>query len=171
MILRLTNKLGKKLGFVPTDMVPPSANPFADWTAHLFTAERVQHILVTNTASLYSMVMYGRGIPSDSIFIDRTIEYMREFMSYDNHGFIFERLIAPQVGQIYLSKTLNRRVTGSMNDLVRLAKFDLIERNLSPFDVSFQLNEAPMSMLGFMNPCEAFESLRVTHGGSANGNC
>ena len=42
---------------------------FADWSAHLFTAERTQYILISNTASLYSMVMFGRGITDDCRFI------------------------------------------------------------------------------------------------------
>lgn len=83
-------------------------------------------------------------------------------MSHDDHDFIYESLIAPEVGQVYLSKTLNRAVTGSMNDLVRIAKIQLTEHDMSPFDVSFQLNKVPMSMLNYDNPREAFESLKVS---------
>jgi hypothetical protein len=162
MIFRFTYKLGKKLRFVPFDTLPLHSNPFADWTAHLFTAQRVQYIIITNTASLYSMIMYGRGITDDGVFINRAISYMRDFMSHDDHDFIFERLIVPEAGRVYLSKTLGRGVTGSMNDLVRIAKFEMTERDISPFDVSFQLNMAPMSMLNYGNPREAFESLKVS---------
>ncbi|NOZ21562.1 MAG: hypothetical protein GXP25_10795 [Planctomycetes bacterium] len=45
-------------------------NPFADWPAHLFAADRVQYILATNTPSLYSMAIHGRGI-TDGPFICR----------------------------------------------------------------------------------------------------
>ena len=163
MIFRFTNKLGKKLRFVPPDTLPLHSNPFADWTAHLFTAQRVQYIIITNTASLYSMIMYGKGITDDGVFIHRAISYMRDFMSHDDHDFIFERLIAPEVGRVYLSKTLSRQVSGSMNDLVRIAKFEMTERAISPFDVSFQLNMAPMSILNYDNPRKAFETLKVSN--------
>ena len=55
--------------------------------------------------------------------------------------------------------TLNRSVTGSMNDLVYRAKAWLMEGNLSPQDASFKLNEIPMSALGHANPRERLKSL------------
>ena len=65
MILRVTAKLGKKIGIDPATRLDRDPNPFTDWTADLFRAGRVQYILVTNTASLYSMLMYGKGIIDD----------------------------------------------------------------------------------------------------------
>ncbi len=65
MIIRLTAKLGKKIKNIPSATLPPDSNPFADWSAHLFTAERRQYILVANTSSLYSVVMPGKGITSE----------------------------------------------------------------------------------------------------------
>jgi len=73
MIFRLTQKMTKKVGLPPLQAVPLDKNPFIDWTAHLFTAERVQYIIVTNTASLYSLVMYGRGITDDNRFFQETL--------------------------------------------------------------------------------------------------
>lgn len=60
MIFRLSQKLATKLkeGNLPT--VPLDSNPYADWSAHLFTADRTQYIIVTNTKALYSVVMYGK---------------------------------------------------------------------------------------------------------------
>ena len=60
MIFRLSQKLATKLKVAPSEM-PLDANPFADWSAHLFTAERMQFVILTNTESLYSTVMSGRG--------------------------------------------------------------------------------------------------------------
>ena len=57
MIVRLSGKLAKKIGESPTESLPQDPNPFADWSCHLFRADRVQYILITNTPSLYSMVM------------------------------------------------------------------------------------------------------------------
>lgn len=68
MILRITAQLGKKLGFTPSQVLPMDTNPFTDWAAHLFRADRTQYILLTNTATLYSVVMYGRGITDYSDF-------------------------------------------------------------------------------------------------------
>jgi hypothetical protein len=40
-----------KAGTLPT--LPLDDNPYADWSAQLFLADRTQYILVSNTRSLY----------------------------------------------------------------------------------------------------------------------
>ena len=159
MIVRVSAKLGKKIGSSPDRVLPADPNPFADWSAHLFTAERTQYILISNTASLYSMVMFGRGITDDCRFLDRVTSYMGRFLRADEHGFIFERLIIPRLERVSFSKALNRSVIGSMNDLVFQAQFHLIEGVMSPFDVSFRLNEVPLSCLEHVTPRASFQHL------------
>ena len=162
MIVRVSAKLGKKIHHTPEKSLPADANPFADWSAHLFTVDRTQYILITNTASLYSMVMYGRGITNDWQFLDRMISHMGEFMNDNGYKFIYERLIVPSMESVSFSKTLNRSVTGSMTDMVFLAKTRLIERKVSLYDVSLWLNEVPMSYLKHGIAQDAFEELSVS---------
>jgi len=168
MIVRVSGKMGKKIHVSPAKSLPADPNPFADWSAHLFTADRVQYILITNTASLYSMVMYGRGITDDSQFLGRITNTMGEFISDDGHTFLFQRLIAPSTACVAFSKPLNRSVTGSMNDLVFQAKVLLIEEEMSPWETSLRLNEVPLSSLKYANPREAFLRLKPSQdpGGS-----
>jgi len=159
MIFRLSQKLGKKIHVTPDVSVPLADNPFCDWSGHLFTAERTQFILLTNTASLYSAMMYGRGITTDSQFIDRALDCIRERMVADGFEFIYRRLVAPDAGTVRFSKALNRSVTGSMNDFVHCARFSLVERASSPFNASAELNGMPMSALKYGFPIEAFTAL------------
>ena len=84
MILRLTAKLGEKVGLLPETRLPLDENPFADWTGHLFRAERVQYIIIANTPSLYSLVMYGRGV-TDEHRHPRLIEIRRNGIRPGNH--------------------------------------------------------------------------------------
>ncbi|QDT48902.1 hypothetical protein Pan258_29490 [Symmachiella dynata] len=42
MIIRLSQKLAKKIKADPLVTVPLDENPYADWSAHLFTADRTQ---------------------------------------------------------------------------------------------------------------------------------
>ena len=160
MILRLSQKLAKKIKTTPTRVLPPDANPFADWSAHLFTADRGHYILLTNTASLYSTVMHGGGISTDNRLLDHGLSQIRELMVDDGQEFLYLRFVAPATGTIRFSKALGRSVTGSMNELVYHAKMWLSEGDLSPHDVAFKLNEIPMSPLGFANPRETLKSLR-----------
>lgn len=83
MILRLSTKLNKKIKAGTLKPMPLDDNPYADWSCHLFTADRAQYILMTNTQSLYSCVMFGRGITDDSRFIERALSTIREFMDDD----------------------------------------------------------------------------------------
>ena len=161
MIIRVSAKLGKKIHVMPTQSLPLDANPFADWSAHIFTADRTQYILITNTASLYSMVMYGKGITNDSLFLQRAISLIGDVLKDDGHEFIFERLVAPASSRVFFSKALNRTVTGSMNDLVYQAKSYLIEGLMSPYDTSFRLNAMPMGQLKYDNPREALLKLKL----------
>jgi hypothetical protein len=60
MILRLSQKLNTKIKAGKLSEMPLDENPYADWSCHLFTADHTQYIILSNTASLYSCVMYGR---------------------------------------------------------------------------------------------------------------
>ena len=80
MIFRLSTKLAAKIHEASKLSLPPDPNPFTDWSGHLFTADRAQYILLTNTASLYSVVTFGRGITDYSEFIDAALTAIREYM-------------------------------------------------------------------------------------------
>ena len=71
MIFRISTKLGKKIHVTPDKMLPVDPNPFADWSANLFDVGRSQYVLITNTISLYSVVMPGRGLRNNRLFLER----------------------------------------------------------------------------------------------------
>lgn len=62
MIFRLSQRLARKLKIDGLRSLPLNENPFADWSAHLFTIARTQYIIVVNTKSLYSVLLYGKPI-------------------------------------------------------------------------------------------------------------
>ncbi|MBA3480598.1 MAG: hypothetical protein H0T51_02180 [Pirellulales bacterium] len=95
MIIRLSQKLATKIGVKALQVVPLDPNPFADWSGHLFSADRTQYVILTNTASLYSAILYGRGITDDGRFLDRGPGAIREVMDNDGLEFIYGRLVAP----------------------------------------------------------------------------
>ena len=159
MIFRLSQKLTKKLKEGSLPALPLDENLYADWSAHLFTADRTQYVIVTNTQSLYSVVMFGKGITDGGLLIDRALSTIREFMEDDGQAFIYQRFIAPASGSVRFGKALNRSVTGSMNDLVYHAKIWLTEGDLSPHDTGFKLNNIPMGALSYQYTREVFKSL------------
>ena len=169
MIFRLSQKLAKKLKTGATDTLPLDENPYGDWSAHLCTVGGTQYIIVANTKSLYSVVMFGSGITNDSQFIERALSAIRKFMEDDGQEFVYRRFIAPASSAVQFGKALNRSVTGSMNELIHFAKL-LLTEDMSPHDVGFKLNDVLLSALatkespGYGKPREAFKLL-VNEGG------
>ena len=164
MILRLSQKLAKKLKTSATNTLPLDDNPYADWSFHLFTVDRSQYSILTNTQALYSCVMFGKGIADIGRFVEVAMSTIREFMEDDGLAFVYQRSIAPASGTVSFAKALNRSVTGSMNDHVQASKLFLSE-GMAPNDVGFRLNETPMSALTnangrrYSNPREVFKRL------------
>jgi hypothetical protein len=164
MIFRLSQKLNTKIKAGALPALPLDENPFADWSAGLFLVGRMQYILLSNTKSLYSTVMHGKGITNDSDFIERALSSIREFIEDDGQGAVYERFIAPASASVQFAKALNRSVTGSMNDMTKHAAFWLAEGDVSPVEIGSRLKGIPMSALkhdgstcGF--PRDAFKAM------------
>lgn len=164
MIFRLSQKLNAKIKAGPLVEIPLDDNPFADWSAHLFTVGRIQYILVCNTKSLYSTVILGKGINNRNDFVERTLEHLRGFLADDNQQSVFRQFIAPSIGTIQFAKSLSRVVTSSMNELI-LSATAWLEDGVSSYDVGFRLNTvllsaiAPSKAAKYGVPREAFKSL------------
>jgi hypothetical protein len=151
MTFRLSQKLGTKIKAGSLAGAPLDANLLADWSCHLFTADRTQFIILCNTPSLYSCVLLGKGITDSTKFVERALICIREQAG-------FRRWVEPASAAASFAKALNRSVTGSMNDLVFGAKLFLTD-GLSPHEIGFRLNETPLSALRYSNPREVFKSL------------
>ena len=159
MIIRLTQKLGDKIGVRPRQALPRVPNPFADWTARLFTAQRTQYILLANTTSLYSMVFFGRGLTHEGVFLDRALSELRETLVYDGFGCINQRLIVPTTDRVSFSKTDDRRVLGSIGELVFQAQCHLEDPEAAHDAVAARLNGILLSIIGNGCPRETFQAM------------
>ena len=155
MIFRLSQKLNAKIKAGTLASLPLDENPFADWSAWLFLVGRSHYILLTNTKTLYSTVMRGKGITDEMIFVERALSSIREFIDADGQEGVYERLVAPVSGSVRFAKALNRSVTGSMNDMTKHAAYYLAEDDVTPSEIGYRLNGIPMSAL--------------KHGGSTHG--
>ena len=163
MIIRLTARLGEKIGVCPPESLPPAKNPYADWSAHLFTVGHIQYLLITNTATLYSMVMPGKGITTQRTFLKGMSSHIERFLGEQGHQVLYETYIALELAGVSFSKALNRAVTGSMKEFVLEAKWVLREGGITPHDVSSLLNEMPMSYIRYDSPMRAFSALADPH--------
>lgn len=159
MIFRPTQRLSTKVKADTLSDAPLHTNPYADWSARLFTADRAQYVLLTNTPSLYSVLLLGRGITDETAFFSRAIEAISVYMQEDGLSLIFSNFIAPATKTASCHKPLNRSVTGSMNELVAEAKYFLEPGDRSLFEVNKLLNDRPHKSLKYAFAREAFKHL------------
>jgi hypothetical protein len=147
MIFRLSQKLNAKLNTGPLPECRLDENPFADWSAHAFAFARKKYILVSNTRSLYSIVLDAKGINHEGIFVDRALRTLESFAADVGQMDMFVRFIAPNGHSVRYAKALNRSVTGSMNELIYYATACFENGDVSPYDVAFELNEMLLSAI------------------------
>lgn len=165
MIFRLSHKLNQKIktGTLATHSL--NQNPFTDWSCRLFTADRRQYILLSNTKSLYSCLMIGKGITNERQFAEGALKCIRDFTADDAHQQTFDQFIAPEMESIQFARNLNHSVTSSMNLLVECAQFLLMERQLAPHEAGFELNNELLSAIvekksdGYCTPNSAFQRM------------
>lgn len=165
MIFRLSQKLNAKIKAGTLGALPLHDPPIADWSAHLFVANRTQYIILTNTKSLYSTVMLGKGVTNRQNFVQRALSSIRQLMQDDGMKAGQHRFIALTGGSVQFAKALDRSITGSLNDLIGHATEWLTERDLPPHDAGLKLNDILLSAPGrsksfpYGRPREAFHEM------------
>ena len=159
MVFHFTQKLRKKLDSAELTTIPVPSAPHLRWYATLFRARQVQYVLVANAASLYAVVMYGRGMTGMDSFHRRFMPALREQMEADGMKFIHDRCIAPFLGAMVLAKTADRSVLGSMNDMVWSCKCLVDLRDCDPFSLGAAINSTPYGALKYRFPKEVMMAL------------
>jgi len=161
MVVHFTKVLRVKLHLRKISSVNVDTGPHLRWYANLFRAERVQYILTTNAASLYSVVMYGRGITDSDLYLKHFLTALREQLEAADMQMMYKRCIAPHTGTVALAKAQDRSVLGSMNDMVNQYKYRLEMGSASPWHLSEAINSTPFGAIGYRYPVEAFAQLPV----------
>lgn len=164
MIIRFTDKLSKKLKLGKISRIEKYPGPFLEWYAHLFSIQRTQYILVAEATSLYTVIMYGRGVVDDNTFLKHFFSFLRENLEEIEGRMIYERIIAPNSARITLSKTINKSVLGSINEMVNISKIVVESEDMSPFDLSDYLNNTLFKFINYKSPLAAFKSMKLKKG-------
>lgn len=165
MILRLSQKLCAKIKAGGLLTSPLDENPLADWSGHLFIANRTQYIILTNTKSLYSTLMVARGITNETQFCERALSSIHEALDAGDQKSVCSRCIARSSRAVSFAKPLDRSVVASMNELMRNAKWWLAQGGLSPPEIAAKFNDVLLSAIAsdpsdkYGQPREAFRSL------------
>ena len=163
LTIRPTKLLARRLGIALPAVPPTVANRVADWCAHEFRTGRFKYLIFFNTASLYPVLTYARGVADDHDLIKRLTEAVKLNFAGTELEFHYQRWIAPELATVQWAPIPDRSVMGSMNDLILMTKYHLENRDESLEELSRKLAKAPMSLLGMNSPDRVFPTL----GGSA----
>ena len=109
--------------------------------------------------------MHGRGITDGQTFAIRAMESIREAMAREGLELVYLNFVADATVAPTFAKSLNRSVTGSLNEFQWHAQDSLAGDGLSPMETAAVLNDIPCSPLstpdcpGFAKPKEAIRFL------------
>lgn len=152
MILRFTKKAQTKLKLSQLPAMPDSANLFDEWYINVFHCNRYKYFLITNSATLFTVILHGGGIKDENDLQDRMFSVIRDQMNDIKCEPVFEKRISPNISGAALSSTNSRALVGSINDMIYNAKFYLDQHEMSPFEAGKAINETPFSYLKMENP-------------------
>ena len=163
MIIRFTEKLAKKLKLGPiTKIDAQPTNPYIEWYTNYFIVYRVPYIIVTNAASLLTIVMHGRKISNHDLFQKQFISQLGDYLKEIDCELIFDRIIMSDMEPIVLSKTIDKSVSGTMIKMIFMLKLKLEANNLSPCNLTKHINSTNFNTIDFQEPIEAFKALKQT---------
>jgi len=162
MIIRLTQKLAKKIHATDAlNTLELDKNPYLDWTANLFRVGHTQYIIFTNTVSLFSFVMYGRGIADSDSFIKDFHFFLESYLLDSGNEKIYEEQIETDNSPIMFARPNDRSVLGSMNQLVKDIQFEMEIHDLTIDEMTDRILETPMSKLKYSYPKEIFPKMKT----------
>ena len=162
MVLRVTKKLAQKLKIGSLEELEENVSAFEEWYGHLFTADKIQYILLTNAYSLYSVILPGKGITDSSKLVESADLWLTEVLMEEGCGELAERFIHKPREAVEAFKTKDRGVLGSMNDMIFHAKFYLREYHLPLVETAKRLNEIPYSFLKYKNPLDVLKKMALS---------
>lgn len=155
MNLQLTKNLSDKLKLTLIDVESHPHSDIDDYHCNLLKFGRYNCVLITNDKTLYSFFLFGlksndfkhfEEVVKESIFkllIDSGLSQNQ-----------FEKILESMENFNY-SKTSNRSVISSMNEMKRLIEGSL-EYGDDIFTINRKLNETPYKIIGYGYPIEKF---------------
>ena len=156
MIIKITSKLSKKLNISLSLIEGENEPSINNWYANLFTFKRTQYILITNEKTLFSFVLAGKGILNNTLFVKKISLQLKQMLEDYNLSFVWEKHFVYEFSTINFSKTTNRKVLGTMNEIIFHAQIILWKKEITLYDLSFELNTLIYSLIEYKKPVEAF---------------
>jgi hypothetical protein len=164
MIIRLSKALARKVKLRELVAVQAHENALLDWSLQMFVFERRQHVIFCNTTTLYSAVFLASGLTTPHALAVAGVTAITEQLEWDHLLDAYQSRCPTRPQEITYGASLNKRVTGSINEQILRATYALADgENLQM--TGADANRNLLSILKgpdgrqYGTPCEAMEGL------------
>jgi hypothetical protein len=149
-ILRCTQKLLSELKLKPSDSIQHPSE-LGSWHANLLRIDRRKCVLFTHDTTLYSFFVPGLKKPDFKNIREVFRQNLFKSLMAENLPQKHIEIFLDDIREIEISKTNNRSVLGSMNDLTFQLKYQIAdEGGIEITDITkliHDLNRIPMSAI------------------------
>ena len=159
MNLYLSAKLAKALDIRPSKNYALSPNKYENWYCDLFYGDRYPYIMLTNHASLFTVVGAKSGVRCDSELITMMNRCVRDVMESFQLEMVYQTAVAPLFARTSFYSRKDKSVIGSMNDLIYMIKTSPKLDEMSVHDMSIESSKVPMSAICYKYAVEAFSEM------------
>lgn len=155
--IQCTQKLLKQIGREYTEAIIPTL-PLGCWHANLLILDRRKCVLFTNDQTKYSFLVPGLRKPHFKMLEEIFSQAL--FKCLLNEGLSQEEVekVLDEIREIAITRTGDRSVLGTMNEIARDIEWRVSEYGLMDTDISklnIDINRVPYKPLGFMYSIEA----------------
>jgi hypothetical protein len=160
MILHLSNQLARRLKcrFSLEGVPVLQAGRLDAWSGHSFRVGRIEHVMMMNDASLYTILLPAKGLTSIDSFLKAFLPRVAEV--WQRHGSDFD----PNNQEVVVLKRANRSLIGSMNDAIKAVEFYAVydredHPGYTPMDIEVRLNMVPYKANEYQSPARLLPKL------------
>ena len=104
--------------------------------------------------------MHGRKISNKDLFFKQFINQLENYLKEIDCELILHRIIAPKIGTARLSKTTDRSILGSMNEMKKHIAVRYM-KDWSPMELTGLINDTYFNGVGFEKPRYVFKTLKL----------
>lgn len=166
---RCTQAVLKDLGIKPSNNEDPNppAGYFGDFYVHLVSIQRRKVLVFTSADTLYTFLVAGISKAERRNLHPVFLSNLRTALTADGvHEHVIEQVLG-EYKQSTIKKAENRRVVGSMNDMIETIRFEVEYRRgwdaCGLQNLNRMLNETPYKFIGYKCPMDFLnERLRAS---------
>jgi hypothetical protein len=151
MRIRCTLRLAARIKAPLPDEMDELSLP-TEWYANLIRHEGIQFIVAMNSGTLATVLFPGKGIISAIDLADALSLTASRMFKRNGWTFALGRFVDTDQTNLQILPTNDKRILGSLTEMIRLIKGHLEYGDRDIDAIADQVNQAPMSYIGYKAP-------------------